>query len=62
MVIDTTTEPENELDRRERVWRFEREEMEEGIGPKKERLIREVEVSELGKLRNEWAECTSVAS
>ena len=53
MVIDTTTEPENELDRRERVWRFEIEEMEEGIGPKKERLIREVEVSELGKLRNE---------
>ena len=62
MVIDTMTEPENELDWRERVWRFEIEEMEEGIGPKKERLIREVEVSELGKLRNEWAECTSVAS
>ena len=28
----------------------------------KERVIREVEVSELGKLRNEWAECTLVAS
>ena len=36
MVIDTGSEPENELDRRERVWRFERDEMEEGIGPKKE--------------------------
>ena len=36
LVIDTRTEPENELDRRERVWRFEREEMEEGIGPKKD--------------------------
>ena len=36
MVIDTGTEPENELDQRERVWRFEREEMEEGTGPKKD--------------------------
>ena len=36
LVIDTRTEPENELDRRERVWRFEREEMEEGTGPKKD--------------------------
>ena len=36
MVIDTGSEPENELDRREWVWRFERDEMEEGIGPKKE--------------------------
>ena len=36
MVIDTTTKPENELDRRERVWRFEREEMKEGIGPMKD--------------------------
>ena len=34
--MDTGTEPENGLDRRERVWRFERDEMEEGIGPKKE--------------------------
>ena len=36
MVIDTGSEPENELDWRERVWRFERDEIEEGIGPKKE--------------------------
>ena len=36
MVIDTTTEPENELDRRERVWRFEREEMEETSRLKKD--------------------------
>ena len=36
MVIDTMTEPENELDWRERVWRFEREEMEEHIRPKKD--------------------------
>ena len=36
MVIDTGTEQENKLDWRERVWRFEREEMEEGIGPKKD--------------------------
>ena len=36
LVIDTTTKPKNKLDRREKVWRFEREEMEEGIGPKKD--------------------------
>ena len=48
--------PENELDRRKTYQR--------GNGRRykaKERLIREVEVSELGKLRNEWAECTLVA-
>ena len=33
--MDTGTEPENGLDRRERVWRFERDEMEEGIGQRK---------------------------
>nr|POE66328.1 hypothetical protein CFP56_15052 [Quercus suber] len=33
--MDTGTEPENGLDRRERVWRFERDEMEEGIGRRK---------------------------
>ena len=35
MVIDIGTEQENELDWRERVWRYEREEVEEGMGPKK---------------------------
>ena len=32
---ESGTEPENELERRVRVWRLIREEMEEGIGPKK---------------------------
>ena len=45
MVIDTGTEPENDLDRRERVWRFEREEMEEGIGLKKDLSQRSRSVS-----------------
>ena len=61
MVIDTRTKLENKLDRRERVWRFEKR----GNGRRyktKERVIEEVKVSELGKLRNEWAKCTTIAS
>jgi hypothetical protein len=32
-VMEVGIEPENELDRRVRVWRLEREEMEGGIAP-----------------------------
>lgn len=31
--MEAGTEPENELERRVRLWRLEREEMEEGIAP-----------------------------
>lgn len=36
LVMEGGREPENELDRRVKLWSLEREEMEDGMGPEKE--------------------------